>query len=194
MNPLDPLVGASDRLVACLQPVATQFERLTCISAYRLAAFLYRACTFLMVGVAILAAGRRVAFVMDMTRLGADPWAFAPRLVKDGVFLAISLVAKVFGDRWISECDRLADRAEGGAMPIGNSMRKHPFHRAQSLFLLVIAAREARWLFDLSPGFLGCFCDVARAFWPVLAILACHLHACQSSPPARRSGLRPALA
>lgn len=194
MNPLDALVAASDRLVALLQPIATEFERFTSLSAYRLAAFLYRACIFLLAGSAVIGATRRVVFIAGLVQLGANPWVFAPRLIRDGLILAISFLAKIFVDRWVVECGRLADKAEGGSTPLGNSMREHPFHRAQSLFLIVIAAQEARWLFDLSPTLLGCFCDVARALWPILAILACHFHACQSTPRSPRPHLRPNLA
>ncbi len=194
MSLLDPLVCASDRLVALLQPLATGFERLTRLSAYRLAAFLYRACLFCMIGSTVISAVRRVPFVAELVRLGANPWDFAPRFLQDGVFLALGLLATVIVDRLVRECGRLAERAESGGLALGNSMREHPLYRAQSLALVIITARDAWWLYYLSPDLIGRFRDFAHVFWPVLAVLACHLQACQSSPPSRRLLLRPILA
>jgi hypothetical protein len=194
MNPLDALVAASDRLVAWLQPIATEFERLTGSSVYRLAALSYRLSLFLMAGEITIGAARYIRFVRVLTEYGANPLVFFPRIIMDVYALIICAFAKFFVDRWIAECGRLADKAEAGGMPIGNSMRQHPFNRAQSLFLVLNGTRGALRLFDLPPDLLGCLCRFANALWPILAILAFHFHACQSSPPSRKSRFRSAFA
>jgi hypothetical protein len=194
MNFLDPLAFASDRLVACLQPFASRFENVTRVSAYRLAAFLYRASLFCMIGSTVVSISRRVPFIAELVRLGASPWAFVPKLLQDGIFLAVGLLATIFVDRLVQECRGLADRAEAGGLALGNSMREHPYYRAQSFVLLIITARDGWWLFHLSPDLLGRFRDFAHVLWPIVAVLACHVQACRSLPPSRSTMLRPILA